>query len=308
MYISFNEFSSKRSDQDFTKKINTMCEAIALSGVSFDKFWLCVGMPVLMERNYTNPDDLIEGWANKFADLLGVSHLVCEEGPWDQMQGGGAADQYSQQAKKPSKWDRFKGWFGGGQQTAPVAPARTPNPNDPMAFMGQLEKGAQIPGNTNPAFTDLSGEQANQDRQGRLQQLTGYVSSNFQKSLQNFLSNLEKTGMDEKNPHIQWIANFLTKSGFIQKMQEPLMQALKPIIIRAPKDNSYKNKFNQAREKYNVGQRREAEAGAEPLAAYAYPSPNSVPSQQNTTAGGAVGKPNSQPVKPKRARKSPTKP
>lgn len=113
MHITFNEYNTTRAFQDSRKKIDIMCEALAVSGVSFDEFWKNIGLPVFLEGAYTNENELIELWGQRFVNVKNINECYGVYGE--------------------GMWDKVKGLFGGNQQTDPNSPIyNKPIQNGPL--------------------------------------------------------------------------------------------------------------------------------------------------------------------------------
>lgn len=68
MKHSFKNYRTQRENQEFGQKFNTLCEAIAVSGVRFEDYWANVAVPTLTESfSYSNEEELLnEFWKSLF--------------------------------------------------------------------------------------------------------------------------------------------------------------------------------------------------------------------------------------------------
>jgi hypothetical protein len=68
MKHSFKNYRTQRENQEFCQKFNTLCEAIAVSGVRFEDYWANVAVPTLTESySYSNEEELLnEFWKSLF--------------------------------------------------------------------------------------------------------------------------------------------------------------------------------------------------------------------------------------------------
>lgn len=95
MYYTFEAYKHQRENRDFGRKFHKLCEAIALSGMSFDQYWREHAIPVL--RNSVvceSPDEVLS--------------MMCEAGSnWN-----------------PLNWARnaYNAMFGKGGGATPASP------------------------------------------------------------------------------------------------------------------------------------------------------------------------------------------
>lgn len=68
MHRTFKNYRTQRENHEFNQKFNTLCEAIAVSGVRFEDYWANVAVPTITESySYSNEEDLLnEFWKGLF--------------------------------------------------------------------------------------------------------------------------------------------------------------------------------------------------------------------------------------------------
>lgn len=76
MHYSFAKYRKAKEAASFEDRVNAMCETLVLTGTSVKAFWEKVGLPVLLERAYTDADDLLEKWGERFARYTRIDEHV----------------------------------------------------------------------------------------------------------------------------------------------------------------------------------------------------------------------------------------
>lgn len=111
---TFLEYNENRNGQEFGMKFATLCEAIARSGVPFEKYWEQVGLPTILQSPYmVNEDELMEGMFDGIKNFFGfgpsASQQMRQNAPTPDWITQHHAQQQAQAAQQQRGMNRHQG-------------------------------------------------------------------------------------------------------------------------------------------------------------------------------------------------------